>query len=74
MMLRNGFNRVRNISLFIDFDKIRNVLYNNIYLEDEKVVIKMPLIKNKDMNDNMEEKMKFEKFALENHIYLLSYP
>ncbi|GAH35446.1 unnamed protein product, partial [marine sediment metagenome] len=28
---------------FIDWDKFENVFYNNLYLENYKIVVKMPL-------------------------------
>ncbi|GAH04966.1 unnamed protein product, partial [marine sediment metagenome] len=31
------------IQKFIDWDKCKNMFYNNVYLENWKIVIKMPL-------------------------------
>jgi hypothetical protein len=39
------------ISMFLDWDKYKNRFYNNLYLENYKVVVKIPLIKNKHRND-----------------------
>ncbi|MFW9939530.1 MAG: hypothetical protein ACFFBC_11045 [Promethearchaeota archaeon] len=58
-----------SIQRFIDWDKCRNMFYNNIYLENWKIVIKMPLIPDKDS----EEDIKIKKFDLEKYTYLCSY-
>ena len=52
---------------FIDFDKNRRQFYNNLYLDDVKFVIKIPLIREKG------EELKVEKFDLTKYTYLLSY-
>jgi hypothetical protein len=57
------------INKFIDWDKYKNVFYNNYYLEDFKIVIKVPLIKSKDLNDNI----KIKKFDLSKYTFLISY-
>jgi len=57
------------IQRFIDWDKFRNVFYNNIYLENYKIVVKMPLIPKKDS----EEEIKIKKFDLEKYTYLCAY-
>ncbi|MFX1488687.1 MAG: hypothetical protein ACFFBI_06030 [Promethearchaeota archaeon] len=54
---------------FIDWDKFRNIFYNNIYLENYKIVIKMPLIPQMDSEDDI----KIKKFNLEKYTYLCSY-
>ena len=54
---------------FIDWDSCRNSFYNNIYLENCKVVIKMPLIPRNDS----EEDIKIKKFDLGKYTYLCSY-
>ena len=38
-------NNVIELRKFIDWDKFKNVFYNNFYLEKYKIVIKMPLKK-----------------------------
>ena len=55
--------------MFIDFDKYEKIFYNNLYLDDFKIVIKMPLIK----KENFQEDIKIEKFDLAKYTYLLSY-
>jgi len=57
------------IQKFIDWDKFRNVFYNNIYLENYKLVIKIPLIPKK----GSEEEIKIKKFDLEKYTYLCAY-
>ncbi len=54
---------------FIDIDKDKKILYNNLYLDELKIVIKMPLIENK----NFQKDIKIEKFDLTKYIFLLSY-
>ena len=58
-----------HIKRFIDFDKDTNILYNNIYLNNFKIVIKIPL----DEKENSQPEIKIEKFSLVNDIYLTSY-
>ena len=58
-----------SIQKFIDWDKCKNVFYNNIYLENHKIVVKMPLIPSEDLEDNI----KIKKFDLEKYTFLMSY-
>jgi len=57
------------IQKFIDWDKCRNMFYNNVYLENWKIVIKMPLIPREESEDNI----KIRKFNLEKYTYLCGY-
>ena len=57
------------VSKFIDFDKSQNTFFDNVYLEDYKIVIKMPLGKNR----RFRKEFKIQKFSLENCSFLLSY-
>jgi len=57
------------IGMFLDWDKYENCFYNNLYLEDYKVVIKIPLIIDKHINDDL----KIKKFNLAKYTYLVSY-
>ena len=57
------------ISMFLDWDKYKNCFYNNLYLEDYKVVIKIPLIKDKPKKNDL----KIKKFNLAKYTYLVSY-
>lgn len=57
------------IQKFIDWDKCKNVFYNNIYLEIQKIVIKMPLIPKEVSEDDI----KLKKFDLEKYTFLINY-
>lgn len=57
------------LSKFIDWDKFENCFYNNIYLEDYKIVVKMPLIPRKMFKKDI----KIKKFDLTKYTYLVSY-
>jgi hypothetical protein len=57
------------LSKYLDWDKYENQFYNNIYLDDYKIVIKMPLIQTKESSDDI----KIKKFNLEKYTFLLSY-
>jgi hypothetical protein len=57
------------ITMFIDWDKYKNRFYNNLYLEDFKFVVKMPLIQ----NEQVDLDIKIKKFDLTEYTYLISY-
>jgi hypothetical protein len=57
------------IQKFIDWDKCKNIFYNNIYLENQKIVIKMRLIPTEDSEDEI----KIKKFDLEKYTFLINY-
>ncbi|TFG01759.1 MAG: hypothetical protein EU542_06410 [Promethearchaeota archaeon] len=59
----------KGITLFIDWDKYKNRFYNNLYLEEIKFVVKMPLIENEDLDLDI----KIKKFDLTEYTYLISY-
>ena len=58
-----------NMNMYIDWDRYKNMFYNNIYLEDSKFVIKMPLLPKK----NSQMDIKIKKFNLTTYTYLISY-
>lgn len=58
-----------SFSKFIDWDKFENCFYNNIYLDDYKIVIKMPLIPSK----RFKKDIKIKRFDLTKYTYLVSY-
>ena len=58
-----------SIQKFLDWDKFKNVFYNNVYLKNCKMVIKMPL----HLREGLEDKIKIKKFKLEKYIFLISY-
>jgi hypothetical protein len=57
------------IQKFIDWDKFKNIFYNNFYLDNLKIVIKIPLIPEQET----EEELKIKKFNLEKYTFLISY-
>ncbi len=60
---------VISLKTFIDLDKKNQVIYNNLYLDDLKIVIKMPLV----AQEEREFEVKFEKFDLTKYNYLVAY-
>ncbi len=58
-----------SIQKFIDWDKYKNVFYNNFYLENYKIVIKMQLPSKEESRDEI----KIKKFNLEKYTFLISY-
>lgn len=58
---------------FIDFDKKRGMFYDNIWLDEHKIVVKMPLTRENysDKHPNME--FRIEEFSLVKYTYLLAY-
>lgn len=58
-----------SINMFIDWDKYKNCFYNNLYLGDYKIVIKMPLIPQQVSKQDI----KIRKFNLSKYTYLISY-
>jgi hypothetical protein len=62
-------NNQTSIQKFIDWDKCKNIFYNNIYLENQKIVIKMPLVPTEDPVDDI----KIKKFDLEKYTFLINY-
>lgn len=57
-------------SKFIDFDKHKEIFYDNLYIDEYKIVVKIPLIKR---NDRLYKKIKLAEFDLGRYTYLLSY-
>ncbi|MCK4371473.1 MAG: hypothetical protein E3J52_11000 [Promethearchaeota archaeon] len=62
-------NNQISIQKFIDWDKFENVFYNNLYLENYKIVVKMPLVPRKEPKNEI----KIKKFNLEMYTFLISY-
>ena len=63
-------NEESNARKFIDYDKKKKIIYNNIYLDEFKIVIKMPLSCEEVCE---KDDIKIKKFNLEKYTYLLSY-
>ncbi len=55
---------------FLDYDKYKKIFYDNIYLDEFKIVVKMPLF---SIEISQKEDIKIKKFNLEKYTYLLSY-
>jgi len=58
-----------SIKRYLDFSKDKEILYNNFFLDEFKVVIKVPLLK----KEIPEQDIKVEHFDIVNDIYLISY-
>ena len=59
------------LNKFVDFNKSERIFYNNLYLNEYNVVIKIPLyLSNKK---RLIHDIKIEKFNLANSIYFFSY-
>ena len=58
-----------SITMFLDWDKYENCFYNDLYLEDYKIVIKIPLI----LDIPRSYDFKIKKFNLSKYTYLVSY-
>ncbi len=57
------------IKKYIDFDKNSSELYNNYYLNNQKIVLKIP-IKKYGKIDVIPE---IDKFQIENSVFITSY-
>jgi len=60
---------ISNLSKFIDFDWRKNIFYDNLYIKDRNLVIKLPLLFRK----KLEHEIRFEKFDLTRYTYLFDY-
>ena len=65
----NNKKREESIKFFIGFNKSDNSLYDNLYIEDFKIVIKIPM----GEKDNLPGHIKIERFSLVNEVFLTSY-
>jgi hypothetical protein len=64
---------MHKLKKFINFDKSMNMFYDNIWLDEQKIVIKMPLTKKDDPDNFLSWDIRIEEFSLVNNIYLLAY-
>ena len=69
MSVISKISRNQEINRFIDWDKCKNIFYDNIYLENQKIVVKMPLIHTEVSEDDI----KIKKFDLEKYTFLINY-
>ncbi|TFG06438.1 MAG: hypothetical protein EU539_07655 [Promethearchaeota archaeon] len=61
--------KTSKLKKFIDFDKNRNIVYDNLWLDDHKITIKISL-----SEENLSKDMpKIEEFNLSKYSFLLSY-
>ncbi len=56
---------------YIDFDKNNDIFYYNLYSNNDKFVIKIPISRSKNKNKK-EKKLKIEKFDLTKYTFLLN--
>ena len=68
-LVRTVKNNEADVQKFIDWDKFKNVFYNNFYLQNFKIVVKVPLFPNRDSKEDI----KIKKFDLEKYTFLISY-
>jgi len=69
LVKKTSSKTIKFIKKFIDFDKNEKIFYNNLYLEDYKIVIRMPLKEKEKSKKDIE----VEKFNLVKCTFLLSY-
>ncbi|MEJ2250825.1 MAG: hypothetical protein P8Y97_14380 [Candidatus Lokiarchaeota archaeon] len=69
MLVRPPIEEDLKLSMFIDFDKQKEKFYNNIYIENFRVVVKMPFIQREDPKENIN----IDRFDLNNYIYICDY-
>ncbi len=66
-----------SVNKFIDFDKSKNLFYDNLYLCEQKIVVKIPICKGRTLERkepyDANKKVKIEPFNLTKYIYLTSY-
>ncbi len=65
--------RELKISRFIDLDKNKRCFYNNIYLENFDIVIKMPFSQERFKASELYKQIIIERFDLTKYIYLINY-
>ena len=62
------------MGLFLDYDKYENVFYDNLYIDDYKLVVKTPIVKGTikpempDVNSII-----VEQFELTKYVYLTAH-
>ncbi|MFX1494860.1 MAG: hypothetical protein ACFFBZ_11310 [Promethearchaeota archaeon] len=58
-----------NLKKFLDYDKSIHQFYENIYLKEQKLVLKIPL----NLNKEKQSDIIIEPFDLAKHTYLVAY-
>jgi len=69
LKIKSSEKEEESIKLFIDFNKADNVLYDDLFLGEYKIVIKIPM----GERDNVLGQIKIEYFSLVNNTFLASY-
>ncbi|MFO8019674.1 MAG: hypothetical protein R6U96_13695 [Promethearchaeia archaeon] len=69
---KNGTPEQEKFKKFIDFDKRHHVFFDNLYVEDLKIVIKHPLIVGQHNKTDIPD-LKVEKFNLTKYTFLTPY-
>lgn len=59
------FGKSTIMKKFIDFDKSVGIIYTNYYMDDSKIVLKVPI--------NRNDKVKIDEFDLTKYNYLVHY-
>jgi len=57
------------LNQFLDYDKLTHKFFENIYLKEQKFVIKIPL----NINQDNKSDIIIEQFDLTKYLYLISY-
>jgi hypothetical protein len=57
------------IKMFLDYDKSKKKFYINYFFEEDKIVLKEPLIKEKNQGSDF----KFDNFNLTKYTYLIHF-
>lgn len=68
---KNNSRSKNFLNKFIDFNKNERVYYNNLYLDEYKIVIKIPL--SLSYKNGLIYDIKIEEFNLTDSIYIFSY-
>ncbi len=69
LLIRQEDDDEITVSKFLDFDKNKRIFYNNIYLEKEKLVVKVPLTE----EHRAKKDLKINRFDLTKYTFLMSY-
>jgi hypothetical protein len=65
-----------NVKKFIDFNSENKNFYNNFYINNEELVVKIPILssnQNQKIEKNQDERIKIERFDLSKYTYLTGY-
>ncbi|MFO8019961.1 MAG: hypothetical protein R6U96_15155 [Promethearchaeia archaeon] len=73
MLLEKAKKKDFSISKFIDYEREKCVFYDNIYLDEEKLVIKQAIVCKRSVRDEICKGIKLEKFNLAKYTFLTSY-